>query len=91
MRTAGLDNFKKLWGRIHQPLFSGQYQMTIANNYRLSGWNGGKYFVLSTLSPAGGQNYLLPIEMLIVSLGCLAALIYLIQRAMMYQKLRRAD
>lgn len=33
MRTAGLPNFRKLWGKIDKDLEEGQYQVTIKNNY----------------------------------------------------------
>jgi hypothetical protein len=33
MRTAGLPNFRKLWGRIDGTLEAGVYQMDIMNEY----------------------------------------------------------
>ena len=91
MRPSGLPNFKKLWGKIHQPLDPGEYTLNVANNYRLPNWSDNKYVVLSTVGPAGGLNYLLPVEMLIVSLVCLAAAAYLLTRAIAYHKLHPRD
>lgn len=36
MRTAGLPNFRKLWGKIDGGLKAGQYQVTITNTYNVS-------------------------------------------------------
>jgi hypothetical protein len=38
MRTAGLPNFKKLWGKIEVTLSPGMYSMSIVNNYKVRGW-----------------------------------------------------
>lgn len=35
MRTAGLPNFRKLWGRIPDGLEVGKYQIKIENNYKV--------------------------------------------------------
>ena len=53
MRPSGLPNFKKLWGKIHQPLDPGEYTLNVANNYRLPNWSDNKYVVLSTVRRAG--------------------------------------
>lgn len=80
MRTAGLADFSKLWGRIEQTLDQGTYTMEIVSNYNLAQWGGEKYFILTTNSPVGGQNYLLPIVLLIASVACILAVILLILR-----------
>lgn len=36
MRTAGLPNFRKLWGRINETLQPGNYTINIVNNYDVS-------------------------------------------------------
>ena len=33
MRTAGLPNFRKLWGRIDEGLEAGSYELWIDNQY----------------------------------------------------------
>jgi hypothetical protein len=86
MRVAGLNNFKKLWGIIEVPLPTGQYAMTIANNYRINNWGGGRYFVLSTIGTFGGRNYLLPVEMMLVSAVCLGAIIYIAKKVQRYHQ-----
>ena len=35
MRTAGLPNFRKLWGKIENGLDAGKYQIKIENNYKV--------------------------------------------------------
>ena len=35
MRTAGLPNFRKLWGKIDTDLKAGQYKVKISNNYQV--------------------------------------------------------
>jgi hypothetical protein len=36
MRTAGLPNFRKLWGRIDGTLQPGKYYLLIDNNYEVA-------------------------------------------------------
>jgi hypothetical protein len=77
MRTSGLPNFEKLWGRIHQDLSPGNYVITINNSFNLTEWSGKKYIILSTDSSAGGKNYLLPIMLLLIGLGSFFAAFFL--------------
>jgi len=35
MRTAGLPNFRKLWGKIDATLPAGEYYLKIVNNYEV--------------------------------------------------------
>jgi hypothetical protein len=35
MRTAGLPNFRKLWGRIDETLPKGNYYLKITNSYEV--------------------------------------------------------
>lgn len=79
MRTAGLPNFRKLWGRIEGTLKAGSYKVSITNNYDVSPYDGAKYFVLSTTNALGGKNYFLAICYLVVGGLCiLFAFIFLI-------------
>ena len=59
MRTAGLPNFKKLYGRIDDDMKKGTYKVSIKNSYDVSSFAGTKYFMLSTTNYFGGTNYFL--------------------------------
>ena len=59
MRTAGLPNFRKLWGKIPNGLDKGKYTLEIDNQYNTAPFEGRKGFVLATANFFGGKNYLL--------------------------------
>jgi len=61
MRTAGMPNFRKLWGRVRSDIPKGTLSLTINNNYDVSSFDGKKTFVLSTTNAFGGKNYFLAI------------------------------
>ena len=71
MRTAGLPNFRKLWGRIETNLEVGKYRLRIKNNYRVSPFQGRKSFVISTTNALGGKNYFLAICYITVGTLCM--------------------
>ena len=71
MRTAGLPNFRKLYGVIDQDLEKGTYYIKVQNNYNVSSFSGHKYFVISTTNMLGGQNYFLAICYIIVGSLCI--------------------
>ena len=71
MRTAGLPNFRKLWGQINQDLKKGTYTLSITNQYDVSSFAGSKYFVLSTTNVLGGTNYFLAVCYIIVGALCI--------------------
>lgn len=71
MRTAGLPNFRKLWGEIKTDLKKGKYNLVIENNYDVSSFAGSKYFVLSTTNLLGGTNYFLAVCYIIVGALCI--------------------
>jgi hypothetical protein len=71
MRTAGLPNFRKLYGKIETDLQAGDYTMNIANNYDVSSFEGKKSFVLSTTNALGGKNYFLAICYIVVGSLCI--------------------
>ena len=56
MRTAGLPNFRKLFGKINQDLAKGTYSVTVSVNsfgktlYDVSSFSGAKGFVLGKAS-----------------------------------------
>jgi len=71
MRTAGLPNFRKLYGEIQTDLTKGKYQLNVDNQYDVSSFAGSKYFVLSTTNVLGGTNYFLAICYIIVGALCI--------------------
>ena len=71
MRTAGLPNFRKLWGRIQKDLDAGSYKLMIKNEYEVSPFQGKKYFVLSTTNALGGKNYFLAVCYIVVGTLCM--------------------
>ena len=71
MRTAGLPNFRKLWGRIDSQLTPGKtYNLNVINNYNVAPFGGTKSFVLSTTNALGGKNYFLAICYIVVGALC---------------------
>ena len=58
MRTAGLPNFRKLYGRIDK-LKVGYYYLKINNQFNVKPFDGKKSFVLSTTNVIGGKNFFL--------------------------------
>ena len=79
MRTAGLPNFRKLWGKIESDISPGTYTLAITNNYDVSSFEGKKTFVLSTTNALGGKNYFLAICYIVVGSLCIVfAIIFLI-------------
>ena len=74
MRTAGLPNFRKLFGVIDidlLPRVDEPYYLEVQNIYDVSSFNGQKSFVLSTTNSLGGQNYFLAISYIIVGALCI--------------------
>ena len=71
MRTAGLPNFRKLWGRIDQILAPGTYYLKVTNNYEVSPFKGNKSFVISTTNALGGKNYFLAVCYITVGTLCM--------------------
>ena len=71
MRTAGLPNFRKLWGRIDMTLPPGNYYLRIVNNYEVSPFQGKKSFVISTTNALGGKNYFLAVCYITVGTLCM--------------------
>mmetsp|Transcript_3639 Transcript_3639/g.3110 ORF Transcript_3639/g.3110 Transcript_3639/m.3110 type:complete len:215 (-) Transcript_3639:127-771(-) len=71
MRTAGLPNFRKLWGRINQVIEAGEHTVRIQNNYDVVSFEGTKAVVISTTGPFGGKNQFLAISYIVVGVICL--------------------
>jgi len=71
MRTAGLPNFRKLWGRIEGPMKPGSYYIEVDNQYEVLPFQGKKSFVISTTNALGGKNYFLAICYITVGTLCM--------------------
>jgi len=87
MRVSGLPTFKKLYRIINDvDLPKGNYSVVIENLYPEQG--AAKYFVISTCSWMGGQNYYLGGAYLIVGFICLImALVFLLKHLISPRKL----
>lgn len=72
MRTAGLPNFRKLYGKIEKDMKAGEYDLTITNKYDVQSFDGSKYFVLSTTNVFGGTNYFLAVCYIVVGALCIS-------------------
>jgi hypothetical protein len=66
MRTSGLPNFRKLWGRIEDGLDKGKYTVKIESNYGVKDFDGHKHVVISTANALGGDNRFLGIAYIVV-------------------------
>ena len=91
MRTAGLPNFRKLWGRLEQGIKKGTYNVTVDNNYDVNGFDGNKSFVLSTTNALGGKNYFLAICYIVVGSLCLIFAIIFLFAFLKKRKSRREE
>ena len=61
MRTSGIPNFRKLWGRIEVDLQPGTYFIEIENNYNVADFAAKKFVVFASQSILGGKNTFLAI------------------------------
>lgn len=80
MRTSGLPNFRKPWGRIEQNLAAGTYKITVANPNNVSGWGDKRGVLLTTTSLVGGRNFLLPTSFLIIAVMSGVATVFFCMR-----------
>lgn len=72
MRTSGLPDFKKLWGKIEIDLEKDKtYYLSISNNYNVKSFEGHKKIIFSTSGPLGGKNDFLAIAFIVVGVICL--------------------
>lgn len=91
MRTAGLPNFRKLYGKINQDIEPGNYEVVIQNNYDVNGFDGNKSFVLSTTNALGGKNYFLAVCYIVVGSLCLIFAIIFLVAFLKKKNIRRQD
>ena len=77
MRTAGLPNFRKLYGRIEADMKKGDVlNFNVTQNFDVSSFDGSKSIVISTVGEFGGKNPFLGIAYIVVGaislfFGCL--------------------
>jgi hypothetical protein len=91
MRTAGLPNFRKLYGKFEEDLQPGKYQMIINNTYDVASYEGKKSFVLSTTNALGGKNYFLAICYIVVGALCIVFALIFFVAYMRKRSSRRLD
>jgi len=68
MRTAGLPNFRKLYGSYDNGLTAGIHRVTIQNQYDVTSIKGTKAFVLATTNALGGANFFLAYSYIVVGI-----------------------
>merc|ERR1712159_946448 len=71
MRTAGLPEFRKLYGRIETDIPAGEtVTFNMTNNFHVGDFEGEKALVMTTLSWVGGKNYFLGVAYVVVGVLC---------------------
>ena len=71
MRTAGLPDFRKLYGKLDYDLTPGSYYVKIKNIYNAEDFEGKKFFVLATTNQLGGKNFSLAYCYVGAGIACL--------------------
>lgn len=74
MRTAGLPNFRKLWGTIKENVITkGEYELTINGNYDVKKFDGKKSFIITNSNAIGGKQPFLALCYILLAIICLLA------------------
>ena len=77
MRTAGLPNFRKLWGKIEEnKITPGDYELTIQGNYDVKKFDGKKSFVITNQNAIGGKQPFLALCYILLAILCLLAAVF---------------
>eukprot|EP01042_Synura_sphagnicola_P002939 gene2939-3599_t len=81
MRTAGLSNFRKLYGRIHSDFDKGDtITFRISNNFEVNSFDGTKSIVISTLGQFGGKNSFLGVSYIVVgAVSIMLAIVFILK------------
>ncbi|OQR91037.1 hypothetical protein ACHHYP_05042 [Achlya hypogyna] len=89
MRTAGLPNFRKLYGRIETDLPKGTVlRFLVSSNFPVTPFEGKKSLVISTLSWYGGRNPFLGVAYMVIGSICIVlSLIFFAKHKMTPRKL----
>jgi len=66
MRSSGLPDFRKLWGRVEHDMPSGNYTLVINNTYNVTPFHGDKMVVFATANDFGGKNPFLSITYIVM-------------------------
>jgi hypothetical protein len=73
MRTAGLPQFRKLYGIINEDVLAGEaLAFGIQTNFEVASFKGTKRIILTTLADFGNQNYALGNSAIIIGVSSLA-------------------
>ncbi|KAJ3032288.1 hypothetical protein HDV00_007710 [Rhizophlyctis rosea] len=89
MRTAGLPNFRKLYGRNNaEALPKGVWEIPITDNFPVENFAGTKSVVISTVSIIGGKNPFLGVAYMAVGAICWAlGIVFLLRHMIKPRKL----
>ncbi|EQC35554.1 hypothetical protein SDRG_06844 [Saprolegnia diclina VS20] len=89
MRTAGLPNFRKLYGKINTDLPKGTVlRFLVSSNFAVTPFEGKKSLVISTLSWYGGRNPFLGVAYMVIGSICIVlSLIFFAKHKMTPRKL----
>jgi len=87
MRTAGLPNFRKLYGRIETDIEENEkLSFDVTANFEVSSFDGKKYLVVSTTSWFGGKNLFLGVAYIAISAVCLLLAMIFTVKQMLYPR-----